>query len=80
MQISAFLAYALGRPSECLDLISGVSFAKGLKASHPTLVVTSADQKIEATSSSAPVTATEIGDGDAWVLMEAIRTACLEGV
>lgn len=79
-QVTAFFAYAIGRPSDCLDLVSGVSFTDQLKPNLPSVLVTSADEKSEksllTTGSSM---AMEVEDKNAWVFMEALRGACLEG-
>ncbi|EJD00430.1 uncharacterized protein FOMMEDRAFT_91112 [Fomitiporia mediterranea MF3/22] len=80
-QSLAFFAYALGRPSECLEYVSGLAFADRLISEKPTVLVTSVDEKSEK-SSIPPVSSTqmEVKNSDAWFLMEALRTVCLEGM
>ncbi|KLO16848.1 hypothetical protein SCHPADRAFT_937555 [Schizopora paradoxa] len=80
----AYCAYALDRPRECLEHVSDVKFGDTLKAAHaskPALLVTSTtNEKTEDTSSVLFSTPVEVEDTNAWLLMEAIRASCLEGM
>ncbi|KAL5501019.1 hypothetical protein ACEPAH_9406 [Sanghuangporus vaninii] len=80
-QALAYFAYALSRPSECLEYVSGVAFAEQLLSSNPSVSVTSEDEKTERLSQrlthSAPA---EVSDDSVWVFMEALRSTCLEGM
>ncbi|KAI5117629.1 hypothetical protein M0805_001272 [Coniferiporia weirii] len=78
-QSIAFFSYALGRPSDCLEYVSGVTFADRLTSIRPTLLVTSADEEGKPSLSSRP-TPKEVEEEDAWLLMEALRSCCLEGM
>ncbi|THH06231.1 hypothetical protein EW145_g4227 [Phellinidium pouzarii] len=79
-QSMAFLAYALNRPSECLEHVSGVVFASKLTSIYPAFSVTSSGEKADNPSiSSMLLLPKEIEDQDAWILMEALQGFCLEG-
>ncbi|KAL5522105.1 hypothetical protein ACEPAF_1962 [Sanghuangporus sanghuang] len=80
-QALAYFAYALNRPSECLEYVSGVAFGEQLLSSNPSIFVTSEDEKIERlsqrSSHSAPV---EVSDDSVWVFMEALRSMAHERI
>ena len=56
--------------------MSGDVFASKLTSSRPVVCVT-IDEKDEKAKLE---TVTEVEDGDAWMLMEALRSFCLEGM
>ncbi|KAJ3518357.1 hypothetical protein NM688_g9449 [Phlebia brevispora] len=92
----AYYAYALGRPSECLELLASVKdlgdvqarmAAYGTMRSDPLTIqvpVTGADSSYSRTGSLTSVattlTETDVNDGRAWAATECVRSICLRGM
>lgn len=91
----AYYAYALGRPSECLELLEGVKdpanvqrriAAYGTMCSDPLKLqvpVGGANSSSSSWTGSLASTATtvesDVTDGRAWAMIECVRSICLKG-
>ena len=87
-----YYAYALDRPEDCINHLSGVNFSEEISkllsgSPNESFLQLPASEKDHKTSrahwpfsrSKATVSTRDLEDGKVWILTEAIRARCLQG-